>query len=646
MRGQNKLLLAALIAVALLLFGAWSTPFVVASSVRLWLWSKSRQQGLAVRVDKVAAPLFRPVVLRGLHITSAPGARLQLEIDAPVLTVGLNLKSILLRRGSPPVPKVSGSALHVVIRENAAPSAQSNLAVWSALSELVPDSFSFEHTELRVERGSTVVLLRNLTLSANEIEAGQFAADQLVVSSPWMRQTFGQLRGATKWEERRLTIAGVTLTRGVDLPALTFDLSQLARTAVALQVEAEVFGGTLRLDISREDTSEGASWKLVGAVSDVSLAQAPPALGFSGAVGGIIHACKFTLRGRLGDLTDTTGWIWTELRDLKWKEGAAELLMIGAALYNGQIDVDQVYLKQTRNEVTLSGGAKIPRSSREWRGSNFRLNVAASIHDLSELAGLLGANVGDYAGELSINANVSARARRFTGELEVDGSSLRLQRKPVDVLRATAAFSDRQLQLTELVLKHGDDFVRGHGSFDLVDLRAVEGSVQVALANTADYFRRPGVEALELGIDFRGATASIEALKLRTPAGEVEFNGTVDLTRLRSARVTLLPTKLLRLGLFPESGCIAGVQFARTEDADELRGAVERIDLRREPQNGTWSFWFESEAGPSRTARVCRAGRGQRLQLFVSDRRDDVFDKALRVFHGAIGDPLNLLPSD
>src|SRR5439155_583494 len=80
-----------------------------------------------------------------------------------------------------------------------------------------------------------LILLRNAFLSASETEPGRFSTAELMITSPWVRQTFSQVRGATHWESSRLTLAGLTLTRGLDLQSATADLSHLGNQRVGLQ---------------------------------------------------------------------------------------------------------------------------------------------------------------------------------------------------------------------------------------------------------------------------------------------------------------------------------------------------------------------------------------------------------------------------
>jgi len=94
-----------------------------------------------------------------------------------------------------------------------------------------------------------------------------------------------------------------------------------------------------------------------GSGSDISLAQTSEALGFTDKVGGLLHACKFTFRGDPRDPLQAAASLWTELTGLSWRDRAAEVIMLGASLYNRQIDIQQLYVKQSKNQLTLNGQA-------------------------------------------------------------------------------------------------------------------------------------------------------------------------------------------------------------------------------------------------------------------------------------------------
>jgi hypothetical protein len=648
MRSQNRLLLVALLACALLLFTLWSMPFAVSNGLRLWLWWKARQQGLTVTIDKIDAPFLRPVVLRGLHIVSARDAACHIDASLARTTVGLDLNSILLRRSGSAIRTIIGNGLHIDIRSGKAPHPLLNEAGWQSLQALLPDSFNFEQVDLRVEDRGTVVLLRNVFLSGNEIEAGHFRVDQLVIASPWFRQTFAQLRGATKWEERRLTIAGLTLAPGIDLPSVTSDLSRLGHRAIGMDFDAEVFGGKIRANISHDWRSEGANWNLVSSASDISLAEAPQAIGFIDQLGGVIHACKFSFRGNLLDPAHATGWIWTELTALSWRERAADVVTFGAALSNGQIAVEQLYLKQNRNELTLTGETTMPTSLPNWMNLDFRVDVSASIADLDDFAGLFGANAGQFGGEISVAGTLNAREHKFAGDLSATGSALRVFNAPLDRLNAKMHFSGSQLKLEELELAHGQDFLQAQGKIDMFHDHAAHGMLRLSVRDLADYFPRALLSSsLAAEIIFDGRVASIKSLQLQDDLRHVGFNGTIDFGDLQNVGVTLVPAQLLLgSGWLHSADCVGAVQFFPAAEPNRFLSEIKRLHLRGNVLAGSWNITLEKEAGPDETISICREPSNRTLQLLIATEAENEFGaKALRSFQRGAGKPLSL-PSD
>jgi hypothetical protein len=79
---KNRLILGSLLIFLVLLFAICFAPLLISDSVRLWFWWKARQQRLTVKIDGVDAPLLRPVVVRGLHVTSAGDAAFHIDLNA------------------------------------------------------------------------------------------------------------------------------------------------------------------------------------------------------------------------------------------------------------------------------------------------------------------------------------------------------------------------------------------------------------------------------------------------------------------------------------------------------------------------------------------------------------------------------------
>ena len=470
-----------------------SAPFVVSQGVRLWLSWEARQQNLDLKIDKISAPFLGPVVLREVHITSAPANAFSLDLKAAQATISLNLKNIILRRSGRAVRVLSIDGLRAETRRNHGGSFLS-ASGWIALQKILPSSVKLSSFDLRLEDGPTVILLRNASLKASEIESGQFAAGEVTIASPWFRQTFRQLRGATNWQGNRLTLAGLGLTRGLDLPWIAMDLSRLGQERADVDFDADAFGGKIRATITDEWREAHPTWNVVASVNDISLTQTSDALGFTFRIDGLVHAGKFTFHGDPRDPTHVTAWLWTELTDLKWRQRAAEIIMLGASLYNRQIEIQQLYVKQSKNQLTLSGQAALPAKSSDWLSPEFRGDVSASINELGDFAALFGANPGDFAGGIAIEGTVNTRDRKLGGHINFNGSSLTLFKTAIDSLNAKLNLKASELEIEQLELKRDNDSLSAQGRIDMSHEHHYWGSLTATVGNLADYFsilRRP-----------------------------------------------------------------------------------------------------------------------------------------------------------
>jgi hypothetical protein len=492
---RTRLLLGTLFVLLAVLIAIWFTPFAVSNGIRLWVWWKGRQEGLIVKIDKIDAPLLRPVTLHGLKVKSTSGNAFRIELTATQVSAALNLKSILLRTGGRGIRSVSIQQLRGELRHTNPAGRVITQRGWRTMQMLLPQNLTIDSAKVRVEDGPTVMLLRNAFLSASEIEAGRFYADEVMIASPWFRQTFSQLRGATSWQGNRLTVAALTLTRGFDLQSITADLSRVEKQRIGLEFDVDAFGGKLRASTSHEWRSPHFNWKMAGSATDISLAQTSEALGFTDRVDGLLHACNFSFHGNPGEPARVTASLWTELTGLTWRDRTAEAIMLGAALYNRQIELQQLYIKQKTNQFTLSGEASFPSNSSNWLSPDFRGDISASINHLGDFASLFGADPGDFAGKIAIEGAMNARDRKIGGHITASGASLRFFKTSIDALNAKLNLKATELKIEQLELNRKSDLLRAQGKIDLSHEHSYSGTLNATIANVAEYFsifRGPG----------------------------------------------------------------------------------------------------------------------------------------------------------
>src|SRR5437868_9556566 len=485
---KSRFLLVSLFLLLAALLAFWFTPFAVSHGVRWWIWWRARQEGFIVNIDKIDAPFLRPVAIRQLRLRNAHDDKLRIDLTITDATFELNFKHILLHSRGRAIRNLSIRELHGELRRSNPTVRAMTRRGWATLHRMLPEDLTVAGSEVRIENGPTLVLLRNGFLSANQTEAGRFSAAEVMIASPWFHQTFSQLRGATHWEADHLTIAGLTLTHGLDLQSATADLSRLGNQRVGLQFDVDVFGGKIRGNISHEWRSQHSNWKIAGGASDISLAQTSDAFGFADRVEGLLHAANFTFRGNLAEPDRVAASLWSELTGPTWRNRTAEAIMLGAAVYNRKIQLQQLYIRQKSNQFTLSGEAAFPANSSGWLSPDFRGNISASINQLGEFVALFGANPHDFAGKLTIAGAMDTRDRKFGGRLAVEGSSLTLFETGIDNLIANLNLKSNELEIEQLEMKRKKDSLSGQGKIGMSGEHNYSGTFQARVDNLVDYF--------------------------------------------------------------------------------------------------------------------------------------------------------------
>jgi len=483
---RKRLLLIAFVVLAALA-GIALSPVIVASTTRGWLMWQAHRQHLKIELANLNAPLLRPVSIGRIHITNDPGVSTQIDVTAENATLRLNLAKIISGKADG-VRGLSIQSAHVEVRRDFSGPKRAVDFNWRALQALLPSNFEIRQLNLRVENGPSVVLLRNAAVSGNQIESGRFAADEFTVVSPLFRQTFSRLRGATKWQDDRLTIGGLNLARGVDLQSIIIDLSRLESERADLQFDLDVFGGAIRASISNEWGGQHSIWNVAGTATGISLAQTSDALGFTDRLGGSLRACNFTFRGDPRDPFTGTASIWTELNGLSWHNRAADVIMLGAIFYNRQIQLQQLFIKQRQNQLTMNGEGALPSKSADWLNPDFRGQISGSIADLGQFAELFGAERGDFAGAIAIEGTLSARERKLGGHLTATANSLSVFRRQIDRLSAKINLKASELELEQFELARKKDFFRAQGKIDISHGENYSGSVEAKVGDASDYF--------------------------------------------------------------------------------------------------------------------------------------------------------------
>jgi hypothetical protein len=460
-------------------------PFVVARGVRLWVWWIAKQEGLSAEIERIDAPFLRAVTIHNLSVNPGKGAGRDVSLRAARVVVDLNLRGWIFAEHASLLrsARVDGLSGSIRVPGTARVAAELDWRLWA---RLLPDDFEIQNLNLDVMSATSTVSLRGVLLTASAIESGRFLARQISVASPLLRQTFVNLRGATSWESARLTIAGIPLARGLDLEALMLDLSRLTKRRLGIDLHLDTYGGTLRASFQGR-AGEKFSIDLAGSASNISLAQISSALGFVEPITGSVRASKFTFRGNPSEFLDATGSIWMEATDFAWRARQADSVMLGATYYNRRLEVDQLYVRQRQNELTVNGELLWPKKWKGWAQLPFRGQLNATIPDLNGFAQFFGATTGDFSGALTAEGDLDLVDPEPSGRLAWHGQGVKFRGVALDSLGASLQLHGREATLENVEARHAEDFLRAEGTVELTAGHRFSGRLTGAINDLGVY---------------------------------------------------------------------------------------------------------------------------------------------------------------
>ncbi len=576
-----------LLALVVLIFFA---PPILERSIAAWLRYEARRSGLVLTFSEIHAPLFRPVTITDVKIIGAGLDADHFEFDATRIEAGLRFAGIFGRsEKSHLLSSLRVEHAKFFVRGRAPLSA--GPIDWIALDRLLPERFEIFADQLRLEQSFSFMAFQDAKISGNKGNSGLLSIGTVEMRAPFLEKRFPRVRGVTRWQDDRLSIGSLNLLEGFAIDSLVIDLTALRTGRVGTDLGVSLLGGKMRANIATERPDKTRIWEAAGTASGISLPQLANALGLTVPVEGMVHGSKFTFRGDPRDFLNATASIWTELTGFSWRERKADVIMLGANFYRHTIQLQQLFIKQRRNELTLSGESAI---NTEWLNPDFRGDISASINDLGQFAELFGAQPEAFAGKVAARGRMHAHERTVDGDLAVTGDGLKIFQLPVDSLTARIGLESGRAQVDQLELKRGEDFLRAQGKIDLTQKKSFTLSVESWCHELGDYaleFPVIGKLAGTLSAKITGAgdensfsstvsgqadqfsfsaqtnwrshAIAVNSLKLRVNANaEAELKGTIDLTDRKHLRANLSSANELHCnGPFANQACAHGFEF-------------------------------------------------------------------------------------
>src|SRR5437764_200294 len=555
-----------------------------------WLRYEARRSGFVLTFSEIHAPLFRPVTITDLKIVGAGLDADHLEFDATRIEAGLRLAGIFGRsEKSHFLSSLRIEHAKLFVRGRAPLSA--GPIDWIALDRLLPERFEIFADQLRLEQPFSFVAFQDAKISGSKGNSGLLSVGTVEIRAPFLEKRFPHVRGVTRWQDDRLSIGSLNLLDGFAIDSLVIDLTALRTGRIGTDLGVSLLGGKMRANIATERSGKTRIWEAAGTASGISLPQLANALGLTVPVEGMVHGSKFTFRGDPRDFLNATASIWTELTGFSWRERKADVITLGANFYGHTVQLQQLFIKQRRNELTLSGESAIDT---EWLNPDFRGDISASINDLGQFAELFGARPEAFAGKVAARGRMHTHERTVDGEVACTGAPLQIFQIPVDSLTARIGLESGRAQVDKLELKRGEDFLRAQGKIDLAQKKSFTLSAESWCHELGDYALEFPVIGKLVGTlsakltgagdensfsstvsgqtdqfsfsaqtNWRSDAIAVNSLKLKVSANvEAELKGTIDLTDLKHFRANFSSVDELHCnGPFANQACAHGFEL-------------------------------------------------------------------------------------
>ena len=470
-------------------------PPLLSWGLRLALVRAASEAGLQLEIGSIQADLARPILFEGLRLRATNAGESQTAADVARIEVSLNWPWHAFFGDGRLFRSLVAEDVRGVV--DLRPDALSRRKPVADLSEMaqrgrskrvlrwMPEYFEVRHGNLEFLALGQSYYFEGISAQFSEERVGAFRASGAELWAGSFNESLGSLEAMTAWKDGTAYLASLDLREGVKVESF---VAQLARPGgVALGLEASMFGGSLRADVSFG--SEKGLVAIDSAVSGSQVDVAPLAalLGFRGKAEGVIREARFTFRGIPGRALDGQASLRLAADGFLWNKRGWESLEVGASMIHRRLAVSDFELKQKENVLTGSGELSLDEG---WLGvakAPFLLNVSASIKDLGALAGLLGPPFDEMSGRMSLSGSINGQAGKLGGFMSLEASEMGFRKHPVDSGRMEVTFSNTEAQVTRCEFWIGDDFLRATGSVQVSAPYNYSGEIRARMQDIARY---------------------------------------------------------------------------------------------------------------------------------------------------------------
>jgi hypothetical protein len=473
---------------ALLFFSVCYPPFF-RFGVRQIAEYAAQRCGLRLEIAQVGGSLFEPVSIINTTLSTASFAGTEIHLRIARAEAAFSVENLLFHHGNGCLSKLSVDGMEgEIILSPEAPEDGESEPGRPIPRRLLPASIELRRVNLAVHEKDNLIFFQNIECDASDVNSGTVSVEKIHVAEPWLTKTFSDVRGTMALQNSRISVASVTLEKGIQIESASADLTELINRKLRMDFQISAFSGDIRGEIrgfTREN--QNLNFEATGFFSNISIPQLADFLKSPEATGGTIQDGRFSFYGSLRDLKDARFSTRLSAGDFRWGQRQWNSLVLGAMMVDRHLQIPDLELRQAHNTLNLSGEIAIPDSLANWPQSDFNFNIDAKIDNVTELSLLFGPDFADTAGTAVLKGAISGHAMSYTGDLTVSGSNLSYKTVPVDTLHASVTLNGNELQVTSFELVHKNDFLRGKGGTNLFRDKKYWGELNASIVDLALY---------------------------------------------------------------------------------------------------------------------------------------------------------------
>lgn len=326
---------------------------------------------------------------------------------------------------------------------------------------------------------------RDVSFILDERKTDSFYAAQLEFNAGPTKGRWENLEGITAWKNGTIQLADVTLSEGLRIDALHVHLTNPGGPSV--NVDLNVHGGSVRGDWVMISKNNDPWVEAALYIHNVPLAPLPELLGLRQSADGLIRELRLSFRGNPEQLPDAESSLRVNANGVRiggrgWDSLEAGINLIGRKLYLPNFE-----LRQDGNSVRANGELALPEKWDDLYRSRFLVNVNADVTDLRALGMLMGGPLNDIEGRLSVHGSLGGEDGSYEGHANIEAGNVQWKGITLDSVRASLNAKGKELQLSVLDVRSGNDVLTASGMVTLEKPYTYNAEARLEVADLAGY---------------------------------------------------------------------------------------------------------------------------------------------------------------